>query len=123
MAPEARFRIGSEDFLLDGEPFRVLSGSLHYFRVHPGQWADRIEKARLMGLNTIETYVAWNVHSPSRGVFLTDGPRDLARFLGLVHEAGLRAIVRPGPLHLRRMEQRWPPGLAVRPPRPGASPP
>ncbi len=97
--PEAtgRFRVGPTDFLLDGEPHRVLAGALHYFRVHPGQWADRIEKARLMGLNTIETYVAWNEHAPERGVFRTDGQHDLVRFLQLVHEAGLHAIVRPGP--------------------------
>ena len=60
------FTIGETDFLLDGEPFRILSGALHYFRVHPDHWADRIEKARLMGLNTIETYVPWNAHSPGR---------------------------------------------------------
>ena len=61
------FSIGEHDFLLDGEPFRVISGALHYFRVHPDQWADRIHKARLMGLNTIETYVAWNAHAPGVG--------------------------------------------------------
>lgn len=61
------FRIGEQDFLLDGQPFRVLSGALHYFRVHPGQWADRIDKARRMGLNTIETYVPWNAHAPTPG--------------------------------------------------------
>ncbi|WP_328532138.1 beta-galactosidase [Nocardioides sp. NBC_00368] len=91
------FTIGESDFLLDGEPFRILSGALHYFRVHPDHWADRIEKARLMGLNTIETYVPWNAHSPRPGVFDTDGLLDLPRFLRLVGEAGLHAIVRPGP--------------------------
>jgi len=25
--------------------FRIISGGLHYFRVHPGQWADRLRKA------------------------------------------------------------------------------
>lgn len=91
------FTIGANDFLLDGAPFRVLSGALHYFRVHPDQWADRIHKARLMGLNTIETYVAWNEHAPSRGEFITPAQLDLARFLDLVHAEGMRAIVRPGP--------------------------
>ncbi|HEY0188416.1 MAG TPA: beta-galactosidase family protein [Cellulomonas sp.] len=91
------FEIGDRDFLLDGRPYQVISGALHYFRVHPGQWADRIRKARLMGLNTIETYVAWNFHSPEPGRFDTDGPRDLGRFLDLVHAEGLHAIVRPGP--------------------------
>jgi beta-galactosidase len=91
------FEIGSEDFLLDGRPLQVVSGALHYFRVHPDQWADRIDKARRMGLNTIETYVAWNFHAPEPDVFDLDGPRDLGRFLDLVADAGLHAIVRPGP--------------------------
>jgi beta-galactosidase len=91
------FGIGETDFLLDGEPFRILSGALHYFRVHPDSWADRIEKARLMGLNTIETYVPWNAHSPQPGEFRTDGMLDLDRFLRTVQDAGLHAIVRPGP--------------------------
>jgi len=96
-ATSIRFAIGEDAFLLDGEPFQVISGALHYFRVHPDQWADRIRKARLMGLNTIETYVAWNAHSPRRGEFRTDGGLDLGRFLDLVAAEGLRAIVRPGP--------------------------
>src|SRR3984885_8449542 len=92
-----QFAIGDTDFLLNGEPFRVLSGSLHYFRVHPGQWADRIRKARLMGLNTIETYVAWNAHAPTPDSFRLDGQLDLGRFLDLVAAEGMHAIVRPGP--------------------------
>ena len=91
------FAIGDTDFLLDGAPHRILSGALHYFRVHPDQWADRIHKAKLMGLNTIETYVAWNEHSPARGTFDTSGGLDLARFLDLVAQEGMHAIVRPGP--------------------------
>ncbi|WP_285250030.1 beta-galactosidase family protein [Pseudarthrobacter sp. fls2-241-R2A-168] len=91
------FAIGDHDFLLDGEPFRILSGAIHYFRVHPDQWADRIHKARLMGLNTIETYVPWNEHSPAPGAFRTDGGLDLGRFLDLVAAEGMQAIVRPGP--------------------------
>jgi beta-galactosidase len=93
----ANFAIGTNDFLLDGAPFRILSGAIHYFRVHPDHWADRIHKARLMGLNTIETYVAWNEHSPRRGEFATTGRLDLARFLDLIAAEGMYAIVRPGP--------------------------
>jgi beta-galactosidase len=91
------FAIGDTDFLLNGKPFRVLAGAIHYFRVHPDSWADRIHKARLMGLNTIETYVAWNAHSPQRGSFDTEGQLDLARFLDLIKAEGMYAIVRPGP--------------------------
>lgn len=92
-----RFEIGETDFLLDGEPYRIISGALHYFRVHPEQWRDRIRKARLMGLNTIETYVAWNEHSPEPGIFDTSERLDLARFLQEIHAEGMHAIVRPGP--------------------------
>ncbi len=50
-----------------------------------------------MGLNTIETYIAWNAHAPRRGEFRLSDQFDLARFLDLVAEEGLHAIVRPGP--------------------------
>lgn len=91
------FSIGETDFLRDGTPHQVIAGSIHYFRVHPDQWQDRIRKARLMGLNTIETYVAWNSHEPRRGEWDASGWNDLGRFLDLVHAEGLDAIVRPGP--------------------------
>ncbi|SDW72033.1 beta-galactosidase [Arthrobacter sp. cf158] len=91
------FEIGDQDFLLNDRPFRILSGAIHYFRVHPDLWADRIHKARLMGLNTIETYVPWNEHSPVPGSFVADGGLDLGRFLDLVADSGMHAIVRPGP--------------------------
>ncbi len=92
-----RFAIGDTDFLLDGEPHRILSGAIHYFRVHPDLWADRIRKAKLMGLNTIETYVAWNAHAPSPSSFSFEDGLDLGRFLDLVAAEGMHAIVRPGP--------------------------
>jgi beta-galactosidase len=91
------FTIGEHDFLLDGRPVQLVSGALHYFRVHQDQWADRIDKARRMGLNTIETYVAWNAHAPAPDEFDLSGRLDLGRFLRLVGEAGMHAIVRPGP--------------------------
>ena len=93
----SRFQIGETDFLLDGMPHRIISGAMHYPRVHPDQWRDRIRKARLMGLNAIETYVAWNAHEPVRGEWSQTGAVDLGRFLDLIAEEGLHAIVRPGP--------------------------
>ena len=95
--PMPTFEIGDDDFLLDGQPFRIISGAIHYFRVHPDQWADRIRKARLMGLNTIETYVPWNLHEPKPGEWNWSGGADLARFLDPVAAEGMHAIVRPGP--------------------------
>ncbi|QGV77024.1 glycoside hydrolase family 35 protein [Streptomyces ficellus] len=89
--------IDDTGFLLDGKPHRLLSGGLHYFRVHPDQWADRLRKARLMGLNTVETYVPWNLHEPRPGTFLMDGALDLPAFLDLAAQEGLQVLLRPGP--------------------------
>ncbi|MDX3578760.1 glycoside hydrolase family 35 protein [Streptomyces sp. FL07-04A] len=87
----------SDGFLLHGAPFRILSGAMHYFRVHPDQWADRLRKARLMGLNTVETYLPWNLHQPEPGTLVLDGLLDLPRFLRLAAAEGLHVLLRPGP--------------------------
>ncbi|MFH8754914.1 beta-galactosidase family protein [Streptomyces atroolivaceus] len=89
------FSVGDDHFLLDGKPVRLLSGALHYFRVHEAQWEYRLSMLRAMGLTCVETYVPWNLHEPRPGVFRDVGA--LGRFLDAVHGAGLLAIVRPGP--------------------------
>jgi beta-galactosidase len=91
------FAIDEDRFTLDGRPFRILSGAMHYFRVLPDCWDDRMEKMRAMGLNTLETYVAWNLHEPRPGRFCFDGGLDLAAYLEKAAARGLHAIVRPGP--------------------------
>ncbi|MFE4951883.1 glycoside hydrolase family 35 protein [Leifsonia sp. NPDC056665] len=84
--------------LRDGVEHRVLSGSLHYFRVHPALWRDRLERLAALGLNTVDTYVAWNFHQ-RRAEQPADFSawRDLERFVRLAGELGLDVILRPGP--------------------------
>ncbi|WP_051389200.1 glycoside hydrolase family 35 protein [Arthrobacter sp. 35W] len=84
--------------LRNGRPHQILAGAIHYFRVHPDQWEDRIARLAAMGVNTLDTYVAWNFHQPHQDVAPSfEGWRDLARFITLAGEAGLDVIVRPGP--------------------------
>ena len=92
----SRFEI-REQFYLDGAPFKIISGAIHYFRVHPAYWRDRLEKLRAMGCNCVETYVPWNLHEPVQGEFRFEGGLDLAAFLRTAQEVGLYAIVRPSP--------------------------
>ncbi|MGW7721153.1 beta-galactosidase [Streptomyces chartreusis] len=88
----------ADGFLLRGEPFRIVSGAMHYFRIHPDQWSDRLRKARLMGLNSVETYVPWNLHQPDpAGPLVLDGFLDLPRYLSLARAEGLHVLLRPGP--------------------------
>ncbi|WP_225831340.1 beta-galactosidase family protein [Streptomyces sp. NK08204] len=89
------FTVGESDFLLDGRPVRLLSGALHYFRVHEAQWWHRLAMLRALGLNCVETYVPWNLHQPRPGTSRDVG--QAGRFLDAVREAGMWAIVRPGP--------------------------
>ncbi|MBA2812015.1 beta-galactosidase [Streptomyces sp. KM273126] len=92
---DSEFSVGDGDFLLDGRPVRLLSGALHYFRVREEHWGHRLAMLRAMGLNCVETYVPWNLHEPRPGEFHEVG--QLGRFLDAAREAGLWAIVRPGP--------------------------
>lgn len=89
--------ISSTQFLLDGKPFRILSGAMHYFRVVPEYWRDRLEKMRAFGLNTVETYVPWNLHEPRPGEFHFEGMLDIVKFIETANDVGLKVIVRPGP--------------------------
>ena len=92
----ARFEI-SDKFYLDGEPFQIISGSIHYFRVVPEYWRDRLEKLKNMGCNTVETYIPWNFHEPKKGQFLWEGIHDVCRFIEIAQELGLYLIIRPAP--------------------------
>ncbi|MGY5765829.1 glycoside hydrolase family 35 protein [Brachybacterium sp. DNPG3] len=83
--------------LRGGAPHRVISGAVHYFRIHPDLWRDRLLRLVALGCDTVETYVAWNVHQPAPGVTTFEGFADLGRFLDIAQELGLDAIVRPGP--------------------------
>ncbi|MET0210461.1 MAG: beta-galactosidase, partial [Burkholderiaceae bacterium] len=97
MATTRRFDISGDEFTLDGKVHRVVSGALHYFRVLPEQWEDRLLKLKAMGLNAIETYVAWNLHEPRPGEFDFSGGLDLAAFIRLAQRLDLQVILRPGP--------------------------
>ncbi|MFX0537159.1 glycoside hydrolase family 35 protein [Ornithinimicrobium sp. Y1847] len=92
-----QFSSHSDRVTRDGEQHLIVSGALHYFRVHPDLWLDRLRRLRAMGANTVETYVPWNYHAPERRTIDFSGRRDLGRFLDLAAEADLDIIVRPGP--------------------------
>lgn len=78
-------------------PHRIVSGALHYFRVHPDLWEDRLTRLRALGANTVDTYVPWNFHETAPGKADFTGGRDLGRFLRIAQDLGLDVIVRPGP--------------------------
>lgn len=84
-------------FMLDGKPFVVRSGSMHYPRVPREYWRDRMKKMRALGLNTLCTYAFWNLHEPRRGEYDFTGNLDIESYIRTAQEEGLWVIVRPGP--------------------------
>lgn len=91
-------------FLLDGKPFTILSGTIHYFRVVPEYWEDRLKKLKACGFNTVETYTCWNLHERREGEFDFSGILDIARFIRIAKEQGLYVILRPGPYICAELE-------------------
>ena len=91
------FKVLDGKFLLNGKPKQLISGEIHYFRILPELWLDRLEKMKLMGLDAVQTYLAWNIHEPNEGDFNFTGIADFEKFVSLAGELGLMVIVRPGP--------------------------
>jgi len=84
-------------FIIDGRKVWIASGAIHYFRVPRELWRDRLIKLQRAGLNTVETYIAWNAHEPREGHFDFSDGLDIDAFFSLAEELGLWIIARPGP--------------------------
>jgi len=92
------FSMDSTNFLLDGKPFQIISGEIHYSRIPKEYWRHRIKMVKAMGCNTIATYVFWNYHEIEKGKFdFTSENRDLVHFIEIVKEEGMWLLFRPGP--------------------------
>ncbi|EFX89607.1 hypothetical protein DAPPUDRAFT_303198 [Daphnia pulex] len=87
----------NNQFVKDGEPFRYVSGAMHYFRVPVHYWPDRMRKMRAAGLNVLETYVEWASHEPQPGVYAFEGNLDIEYYFELAQHFNLSVILRPGP--------------------------
>ncbi|ARS42900.1 beta-galactosidase [Sphingobacteriaceae bacterium GW460-11-11-14-LB5] len=91
------FKLADSVFLLDNKPFQIISGEMHYPRIPREAWRDRMKMAKAMGLNTIGTYVFWNVHEPQKDKYDFSGNNDIAEFVRIAKEEGLWVVLRPSP--------------------------
>ena len=96
-AQKHSFTVNDTAFLLDGKPFQIISGEMHYPRIPREAWRQRMKMAKAMGINTIGTYVFWNVHEPEKGKFDFSGNNDIAAFVRIAKEEGLWVVLRPSP--------------------------
>jgi beta-galactosidase len=92
------FALATDNFLLDGKPFQIISGEMHPARIPAEYWRHRIQMARAMGCNTISAYIFWNYHEPREGIYdFHTGNRDISGFISIAAEEGMWVIIRPGP--------------------------
>jgi len=136
------FTYDRTSFYLHGKPYVIIGGQMDPQRIPAVYWRDRLAKARAMGLNTVFSYVYWNLLEPTRGEWRNgwadeesgkekwnegeaegeqeDGgggriiSNDIAKFFQIAKEEGLNVILRPGPYICG--EREWGGFPAVSPP-------
>ena len=92
------FQVKNGNFLYDGKPIQIHSGEMHFARVPKPYWKQRLQMMKAMGLNTVATYVFWNYHETSPGVWdFKTGNKNISEFIKTAQEVGLFVILRPGP--------------------------
>ena len=82
---------------INGVRTMLISGAIHYPRSTPAMWPYIMQMAKKQGLNTIQTYVFWNLHEQKQGVLDFSGRANLSRFLQEAANAGLFVNLRLGP--------------------------
>lgn len=98
-APPSERALASQEATSDSDlGARVqLCSSLFYFRLPQQEWERRIAHVAASGYTLVDVYIPWNFHEQAPGELDFTGRRDVGAFLDLVYDAGLGAIVRPGP--------------------------
>ena len=86
-----------DHFTIDGKKFSIYSGEIHYFRVHPDYWEQRLSQLTAAGLNTVSTYIPWNFHEEIQGEYDFSEWRNLRRFIKTAEKVGLHVMLRVGP--------------------------
>lgn len=82
---------------INNRPFIPVTGEFHFSRFPNQYWDEAIKKMKAGGINTIATYVFWNIHDDAENEFRWDGDRDVRKFIELCYANNLYVIVRIGP--------------------------
>jgi len=91
------FKLANDQFMYNGQPIRLLSGSIHPARIPRELWRDHLERCLAMGLNAIQMYVPWQFHEEYEGEYDFEGQQDVFEFLRIADELGLLVLLRAGP--------------------------
>jgi beta-galactosidase len=92
------FSFSPTEFILDEEPFQIISGEMHPARIPAEYWRHRIRLAKAMGCNTISAYIFWNYHETEEGIYdFSTENHNITEFIKIVQDEEMWLILRPGP--------------------------
>jgi hypothetical protein len=93
----ATISFDGQSLIVEGRRVWLVSGSIDYCRIPRALWRDRIRAAAQAGLNCLQVSAFWHVHETQPGVFRFEDEFDLAAFIEMIGDEGMRCILRPGP--------------------------
>nr|XP_017217998.1 PREDICTED: beta-galactosidase 13-like [Daucus carota subsp. sativus] len=96
-ATEPAISYDARSLIINGNRELLFSGSIHYPRTQPEMWPDLFEKAKLGGINVIQTYIFWNIHEAVKDKLTFEGNADIVKFFKVAQEHGLWVCLRVGP--------------------------
>lgn len=92
-----KIEFNSRYMTIGGRPFLPVMGEMHFSRIVPSQWEDRILKMKACGVNVIATYLFWNHHEEIEGEFDWEDGKNLREFVRLCARHGMYVVPRLGP--------------------------
>lgn len=91
--PDARIQNGR--IMIDGRPARIISGAIHYFRVHPGLWEDRLDKAVACKIAAQEGYLPAQIYLSGcyfQGIGVRKNIKAAQKWYTLIAEQGIISV-------------------------------
>ncbi|MBM7600022.1 beta-galactosidase [Virgibacillus halotolerans] len=93
----SKLTVHGKELQMNGKAIQLISGAIHYFRIVPEYWEDRLLKLKACGFNCVEIYIPWNLHEPKEGKFNFSGIANVEEFIRIAERLGLYVIARPSP--------------------------
>ncbi len=97
MSRMPEYTFNQRHLIRDGQPWLPTMGEFHYARYPRAQWRQELQKMKACGVDIVATYVFWNQHEATQGVYDFSGQRDVGAFLTLCQEEDLLVWFRIGP--------------------------
>ena len=98
VAPDGtRLGVNNRYLTVDGHPWLPVMGEVHFVRLPRAEWDMELARIKASGVDIVATYLFWNYHEETQGVFDWAGDRDVRAFVQAAARHGLKVVVRLGP--------------------------